>query len=209
MGSRTGFERPHSVETGELSNIVGLAIAGKMESRYNTVAIFCHMVIFDASTLILVTKIDLLDPFLGSLSMRTAIPAAVHRECCQSKKTLDALVIQKVVDESRIEVAAVKDRAGVKKVRDDFSLGAGEAEVIVLARQCDARLVAIDDKNGINACKLLRLPFTTAPGILLVCRERNLIGKGEAEERLELLAKWGRYKSSTIDDVRTRLEDYA
>jgi predicted nucleic acid-binding protein len=166
------------------------------------------MVIFDASTLILVTKIDLLDPFLRSLSMRTAIPVAVHRECCQSKKTLDALMIQKVVDESRIEVTAVRDRDGVKKMREDFSLGAGEAEVIILARQCDARLVGIDDKNGINACKLLRLPFTTAAGILLVCRERNLIGKSEAAGKLELLAKCGRYKSSIVDDLRTRLEEY-
>jgi predicted nucleic acid-binding protein len=166
------------------------------------------MIIFDASTLILVTKIDLLDPFLGSLSMRTAIPVVVHRECCQSKKTLDALMIQKAVDESRIEVTAVRDRNGAKKVREDFSLGAGEAEAIVLARQCGARLVGIDDKNGINACKLLRIPFTTAAGILLACRERNLIGKSEALERLELLAKWGRYKSSIVDDARTRLEEY-
>lgn len=188
--------------------IVKIALAADIESRHNTIVIFCHMVIFDSSTLILVAKIDLLDPFLANLSMRTAIPTAVYRECCQAKKTLDALMIQKVVDESRIEVTATRDRSGVTKLREDFSLGAGEAEVIILARQCEARLVGIDDKNGINACKLLRLPFTTAAGILLACRERNLIEKSEAEEKLELLAKWGRYKSSIVDDVRTRLEEY-
>jgi predicted nucleic acid-binding protein len=188
---------------------VGLmAVAEKARFGYNTIVIFCHMLIFDASTLILIAKIDLLDPFLGILSMRAAIPLKVHRECCGVKKTLDALMIQKVVDDSRIEVALVKDRKAIARIREDFSLGAGESEVIALALQSDARLVGIDDKNGINACRLLRLPFTTAAGILLICRERNLLGRSEAAEKLELLAKYGRYKNSIIEDVRTRLEEY-
>jgi predicted nucleic acid-binding protein len=166
------------------------------------------MLIFDASTLILIAKIDLLDPFLGILSMRATIPIAVHRECCGGKKTLDGLMIQKVVDDSRLEVAKVKDRTAIAKMREDFSLGAGEAEVIALALQSNAQLVGIDDKNGINACKLLRLPFTTAVGILLACRERNVIGKSEAASKIELLAKYGRYKNSIVEDARVRLEEY-
>jgi uncharacterized protein len=166
------------------------------------------MLIFDASTLILIAKIDLLDPFLGILSMPATIPTAVHRECCGGKKTLDGLMIQKVVDDSRLEVAKVKDRTAIAKMREDFSLGAGEAEVIALALQSNAQLVGIDDKNGINACKLLRLPFTTAVGILLACRERNVIGKSEAASKLELLAKYGRYKNSIVEDARVRLEEY-
>lgn len=164
--------------------------------------------IFDASTLILIAKIDLLEPFLGVLSMRAAIPLTVHRECCGAKKTLDALMIQQVVDDSRLEVAKVKDKAATAKMREDFSLGAGEAEVVALALQSKARLVGIDDKNGINACKLLRLSFTTAAGILVLCRERNLIGKSVAAEKLDLLGEYGRYKSSIIEDIRTQLEKY-
>jgi uncharacterized protein len=166
------------------------------------------MLIFDASPLILIAKIDLLDPFLGILSMRAIIPIAVHRECCGGKKTLDGLMIQKVVDDSRLEVAKVKDRTAIAKMREDFSLGAGEAEVIALALQSNAQLVGIDDKNGINACKLLRLSFTTAVGILLAGRERNVIGKSEAASKIELLAKYGRYKNSIVEDARVRLEEY-
>ena len=140
--------------------------------------------------------------------MRAAIPLTVHRECCGAKKTLDALMIQQVVDDSRLEVAKVKDRTAAAKMREDFSLGAGEAEVVALALQSNARLVGIDDKNGINACRLLRLPFTTAAGILVLCRERNLIGKSAAAEKLDLLAGYGRYKSSIIEDIRTQLEKY-
>jgi predicted nucleic acid-binding protein len=175
---------------------------------YNTIVIFCHMLIFDASTLILIAKIDLLDPFLGVLSMRAMIPLAVHRESCGAKKTLDGLMIQQAVDDSRLEVAKVKDRTAVAKMREDFSLGKGEAEVLALALQCSARLVGIDDKNGINGCKLLRVPFTTAVGILLACRERNLIGKSEAAAKLVALAKYGRYKNSIVEDAQARLEEY-
>lgn len=44
------------------------------------------------------------------------------------------------------------------------SLGKGEAE-------------AIDDKNGINACKLLGIAFTTAIGTLVRSREKSVAGR--------------------------------
>ena len=69
-----------------------------------------------------------------------------------------------------------------------------------------AKLVAIDDKNGINACKLLGLAFTTAPGILVFCREKKLIGPEDAQAKLELVARFGRYKNYIIEDARSRLE---
>ena len=150
----------------------------------------------------------MLEPFLGTLSMRIAIPVEVHRECCRAKKTLDALMIQKAVEDSRIQVMTVKERKMVVRMQDDFSLGTGEAEAIALAVQNKARLIGVDDKNGINACKLLDLPFTTAAGILILCRGKNLIGRSEAVEKLDLLAKYGRYKNSIVEDVRTRLEEY-
>jgi predicted nucleic acid-binding protein len=152
------------------------------------------MIIFDASTLILITKIELLEPFLAILSMPSAIPREVHRECCGSKKTLDSLVIQKAVDDSRIQVLAVKNRKLADRLRDDFAL------------QTSALLVGMDDKNGINACKLLGISFTSAAGILILCRQRNLIGLDDALVRLDRLATYGRYKTSIVDDVRIRLE---
>jgi len=53
------------------------------------------MLIFDASTLILVARIEILDRFLDAIPMKTFIPKEVERECCSVKKTLDALQIQK------------------------------------------------------------------------------------------------------------------
>src|SRR2546426_1046833 len=75
------------------------------------------MFVLDASTLILVTKGEFLDLFLVGVKRRVAIPGEVARECCGAKKTLDALMIQKAVDESSIEVVLVKSRRLVAKLQ--------------------------------------------------------------------------------------------
>jgi predicted nucleic acid-binding protein len=164
------------------------------------------MIVFDASTLILIAKVELLDLFLANVSVPVAIPEEVARECCGSKTGLDAAMIQKALDDSRIKTIVVKNRRLVAKLQADFSLGNGEAEAIALAVNEKAQLLGIDDKNGINACKLLGLAFTTAVGILIRSREKRLLKGPEALEKLARLAKYGRYKDSIIDDARLKLE---
>ena len=133
------------------------------------------MIVLDASTLILITKVELLDTFLATVSREVAVPGEVARECCAVKKTLDALVIQKALDESRIKALAVKNKKLVVKLSLDFGLGKVEAEAIALAMKERAQLIGIDDKSGINACKLLGIGFTTALGILIRSYEKGLI----------------------------------
>jgi predicted nucleic acid-binding protein len=164
------------------------------------------MIVFDASTLILITKIELLDAFLASVDQKSAIPSEVKRECCDMKSSLDAFMIQKVVHESRIEVMTVSDRTMVRKLQADFGLGLGEAEAIALGFRKKANLIAIDDKNGINACKLLGIPFTTALAILVRSYEKGLTGRVEAIEKLTVLAKVGRYQRSIMEKARMTLE---
>jgi predicted nucleic acid-binding protein len=164
------------------------------------------MLIFDASTLILIARIELLDPFLAGISVEVAIPQEVERECCGVKATLDALMIRKAVDDSRVRVVRVKDRKLVAKLQDDFGLGKGEAEAIALGITEKAQLVATDDKNAINACKLLRISFTTAAGILIRSLENSLISRSDALEKLDRLAHYGRYRSSIVQDVKAQLE---
>lgn len=165
------------------------------------------MLVFDASTLILLAKIDLLDRFLAGFSGGVSIPREVERECCHAKRTFDSLMIQKAIDESRIEVVAVKNKSLVAKVQEDFGLGRGEAEAIGLALTHKEPLLGIDDKNGLNACKLLAVPFVTAIGLLVRSREKGLLNGPEALVKLAGLAKYGRYRQSIIDDARSRLED--
>ena len=164
------------------------------------------MLVFDASTLILVAKIELLDMFLDTISMEAVIPREVERECCGVKKTVDALSIQKAIEQARIKVIQVKDKRLVGKLQADFGLGKGEAEAVALALTKRAEFIGIDDKNGISACRLLGLMFTNALGILIRSHEKNLLSLSEAHAKLALLAQFGRYKHVLIEDARLRLE---
>jgi uncharacterized protein len=164
------------------------------------------MVVLDASTLILLAKIEALELFLTGSKLQVAIPVEVEKECCAVKKSLDALIIQNALDQSRIKVFEVKNRRLVTKLRADFGLGRGEAEAIALALEEKAQIVGIDDKNGINACKLLGIPFTTAIGILVRMREKGLLTGKEALTKLAALATYGRYKQSILEDARWKLE---
>jgi predicted nucleic acid-binding protein len=122
------------------------------------------------------------------------------------KKVLDAVIIQKALDESRIEVFTLRNRRLVAKLQTDFSLGRGEAEAIALALDEKAQIIGIDDKNGIDASRVLGIAFTTAVGILIRSREKRLLEEPDAIAKLALLAKYGRYKHSIIEDARLKLE---
>ena len=72
--------------------------------------------------------------------MPVVIPGEVERECCGFKRVLDAVMIQKALDESRIRTVTVKNRRLVAKLQSDISLGTGEAEAIALALDEKAQL---------------------------------------------------------------------
>jgi predicted nucleic acid-binding protein len=165
------------------------------------------MLILDASTLILIAKAELLGPFLAGIKLEVVIPGEVEKECCGAKKTFDALLIQKALEECSIKVIPVKDRKLVARLQTDFSLGQGEAEAIALALKEKAQLLGIDDKNGINACKVLGIAFTTAIGILLRTSNKGLIDGQAAVAGLAALGRYGRYKNSIIEDAKKKLEE--
>jgi predicted nucleic acid-binding protein len=164
------------------------------------------VLVFDASTLILIAKAEMLESFLQNIDQPVAIPAEVEKECCGVKRSLDAFMIEQALRESRIRRVQVKNKKLVTKVAGDFGLGKGEAEAIALAFEEKAQLLGIDDKNGISACKLLGIAFTTAIGILVRMREREMITTDDALMKLDTLAKHGRYKRSILQDAKHRLE---
>jgi predicted nucleic acid-binding protein len=164
------------------------------------------MMVFDASTLILITKAEILALFLNEIDLDVAIPQEVEKECCGAKRTLDALTIQMALGEAKIRVVAVRNKTLVTKLETDFGLGRAEAEAIALALTEKAKILGIDDKNGINACKLLNLSFTTAIGIFVRMHEKRLLTRDEALMKLEVLAKHGRYKQSILQDARNNME---
>jgi len=164
------------------------------------------MIVFNSSTLILLAKVELVDIFLAALDEKVTIPKEVERECCEEKRTADALLIEKAIQDGKIAVHALKARSLQGKVLADFPLGKGEAAALTLAVSRKARLLATDDKKAIHASKLLKIPFTTAVDVLVRMYEKGLLEKRAAHLKLEALRKFGRYERDIIEDAKSSLE---
>ena len=156
------------------------------------------MLVFDASTLILLAKAELLDLFLDHYPAGAVIPQAVEGECVVSPARPDTILIRERIRERRITVDSVQAPVVVHRLIADFHLGHGEAEAIALALEKQAHLIATDDRNAI-------LKFTTAIGMLIHMREKDVIRADDALRYLDGLARYGRYHRVILDDARQRL----
>jgi len=164
------------------------------------------MIVLDASTAILLAKAELLDAFVEAVGQPVVMPKEVERECYGRREALDALLIEGAIKEQRITVRVVRQQKQYDKLRRDFPLGRGEAAAITLALASEGALVATDDRQAIIACKLLRIPFITALTVLVRMREKGLLSSEEAESKLAVLVRYGRYKQRIVDAARLALE---
>ena len=163
------------------------------------------MIVFDSSTLILLAKVELLDAFLDDYKKVVMIPQEVNEECCSRKNSFDALLIRKRIEEKKIKTARIHNIELCERFIKDFSIDRGEAEALVLFLEKKALLLAVDDKNAIKACKILKIPFASALTILVRLVARGVIESDDARKKIDILAKYGRYKHTMIKEARERL----
>lgn len=163
------------------------------------------MIVFGSSTLILLARIDLLDIFLEDFRGRVIIPEKVRMETITADRE-EVQTILRHLENQRIAVMKVKNSSLMKKVTEDFSLGAGEAEALELAREHDAGAVATDDRNAIRACKMLKREFITAPAVLVRAVEKGLIGREEGLAKLQKLQSIGRYSKTIVDGAERNIK---
>jgi predicted nucleic acid-binding protein len=163
------------------------------------------MIVFDSSTLTLLAKTGLLDDFLDDYQGKVLIPREVEVESCGKKQSFDALLLRKRIQENRIGVAKVSGPRLCEQLMRDFNICRGEAEGLVLAIEKKANLVATDDKNVVKACKLLKIPLTSAIAILIRMAERKVLERDKISAALDALLKYGRYSDGIIKEARERL----
>lgn len=164
-----------------------------------------NMILFDASTLILLAKIEMLDIFLTNAGRKVTIPEKVKEEVLTGS-SLNGPMVAKLVQDRRIEVLKTRDRKLVRRLMEDFNIDEGEAEMLTLAIQEKALLLATDDKNAIKACKIMKLEFTTAIAILVRACEKGLIKADEALFKLQKLQSFARYNKTIIETARNQIE---
>ena len=163
------------------------------------------MIVFDSSTLILLAKVELLDAFIDDYKKVVIIPQEANEECCSKKDSFDALLIRKRIEEKKIKTARIHNIELCERFIKDFSIDRGEAEALVLFLEKKALLLAVDDKNAIKACKILKIPFVSALTILVRLVARGIIETDDARKKIDILAKYGRYKDTMIEEARERL----
>jgi len=163
------------------------------------------MIVFDASTLILLAKIDILDLFVSHSKARVLIPGKVRSEVAEGERDETPFIIR-LIEEGKISVVKIKNAALAKKFVDDFNIDAGEAEALALAIETKAELVATDDRNAIRACKVLKLDFITAVAVLVRAVEKGLIDKDAGRVKLQRLQAVGRYSKTIIEDAARQIQ---
>lgn len=163
-----------------------------------------YVLIFDSSTLILLAKSDLLDVFLEDFPGSPLLPAAVEAESAGSSRP-DAVLIRQRIIEGRLVVESIREAKVLSRLLQDFRLGIGEAEALVLALEKEAAVVATDDRNAIRACKVLRINFVTSLGILVRAVEKGLLSPADGMRLLERLKIYGRFRDEVIEEVARQL----
>lgn len=165
--------------------------------------------ILDASTLILLAKMELLDAFIENFR-RCVISEHVFEESVgtgKDKKTsFDALLIGKRVTEGRIKIERVLDKKAVEEITKTFNLGRGESETLLLGIKGPVQRVAIDDGKAIKAARILGLQFMTALTFVMEQAASGKLSKGDAVEAINKLKLYGRYKKDLIEFALKEVE---
>ena len=156
----------------------------------------------DASTLILLAKIELLP--LSLMRMRAIITVQVKEEATRQPEMLDAQMIAELLAQQRIQVRQI-DSKRIKRLEKDFRLDLGEASSVLLAGDLSA-ILGTDDGVAIKVCKILKVPFVTAIHFLIQAYEEKLVDQQQALVKLEKLQRYGRYDSRILEDAVKRIQ---
>ena len=155
------------------------------------------MIVFDASTLILLAKIDILQLVLHKYS--GVIPEFVKEEIIYKNAMDTELIVQQIKD-GNLAVDKNPGKDKMKHILKDFPLGRGEVAALIIAKEKDS-VLATDDGLAIKVCKIFGVKFITAIHFLI---EAGL-DKSLAMAKLKLLKKYGRYSADIIKDAEERI----
>jgi len=158
-------------------------------------------IVFDASTLILLAKIDLLRIVAECYSI--IIPDKVKTEALAADSS-DAMAIRYLLDSSLIRTMSIKNGRNFEKFVTDFRIHDGEAEALCLALELSAP-VAVDDGPAIKASKIMGIKFITAIHFVINCAQTGAMNQVVALEKLKKLSIVGRYRLQIIQDAEKRI----
>jgi predicted nucleic acid-binding protein len=153
-----------------------------------------RLVIADASSLILLAKCSLLRIYGERVALsapQEVLAEAAAEELWESYP--DAAEIARCAEEGIVQENSVRSHRELP-----LSLGKGEAAAIRLFLETEADLLLTDDGRALRTCRLLGLPFTTTPRVIVDLRSNGAIRLSRARRALEKVAVEGRYSRDVI-----------
>ena len=159
-------------------------------------------VISDTCSLILLAKATILETLANEAKIITS--PSVYQEAVikgEEKGYPDALIIKNLVSQKIIKIIQLK-----QKKTFGVTLGKGEEDVLALAQEIKFDLLLLDDKKAIKISKILNLPFTISPKVVVNLAQKGKIGKEKAIQALEVLRMEGRYSPDIIAEALLMLK---
>lgn len=162
-----------------------------------------RLVVADASSLILLAKCALLRTYGSRVILvvpRKVLEEAAARELWEAHP--DAEEIARCVEEDVLRVKSVTSGQELP-----LNLGAGEAATVHLFLEEKADLLLSDDRRALTTCRLLAIPFTTTPRVIVDLRASGVIPPEQARRALEKIAVVGRYSREVIAAALAALQE--
>ncbi len=153
-------------------------------------------IIADASSLILLSKISVLETFVERND--ATISKIVYNEVIKGKEKgrEDSIIVEKLVQESKLKVK-IPNKLIKNKIEKLFNLRKGELDVISLAYKTN-HAVLTDDKKCLNAAKALGIEFIVSLDVIIVLYKKNVITREKALECINRLEDYGWYSKNLI-----------
>lgn len=157
-------------------------------------------VVIDACSVILLAKSSVLETL--AKWREVIVTEGVYNEVLEGKdkKILDALLLERLVEEKKITIENKIKKEVVQKFTKDFGLGLGEAESVALALESDA-VVITDNKQGRKAAKVQGLQLTGSIETVIALHKTKSIDKEKAINAIKVLKKAGWFQDYLIEEA--------
>lgn len=162
------------------------------------------MLVSNASTLVLLAKIECLETFI-ELSPIIEIPAQVKNEVLFHEVSYYAKLINKLIQNEKIKVRSI-DYDKIKEIMLEFRMDEGESATYVLFNKEKHKAILTDDRELIKLCKLENVPFICAMAVVIRLFEESKLSKEKAIEKLKKLNEVGRYSKELYEHFKKQIK---
>ena len=162
------------------------------------------MIVSNASTLILLAKVDSLSILLDNIK-KISIPKIVYGEISDKKDSFEFLTIKKEIVKNRIILIDVGKKS-YSSILAQFKLDEGEAAAYALFKKIRGKAILTDDGELIKLCKIESIPFINAMAVVVKLFKKNKLTKEDTTEKLEKLYGYGRYSRDIYDFFKSEVK---